>query len=99
MLVLLSEIGMLACKPIEISMQNHHLAIYHSQSPTNKEKHQRIAERLIYLSFTRPYIAYVVSQFMHSSSEEHMAANAYSKLPKMSTQEIVNLQKTWAHGG
>ena len=75
---LLSATGMLGYKPAETSFgQNHHLAIYRDQVPENKERYQRLVGRLIYLSFTRPDIAYVVSvvsQFMHSPSEDHMAA-------------------------
>ncbi|KAM2466681.1 hypothetical protein PS1_008581 [Malus domestica] len=75
---LLSETRMLACKPAETPIvQNHHLAIYPDQVPANREKYQRLVGRLIYLSLTRPDIAYVVSvvsQFMHSPSEDRMAA-------------------------
>jgi hypothetical protein len=75
---LLSETGMLECKPVEsLIVQNHHLAIYLDQVPTNKERYQRLVGRLIYLSHTRPDIAYivsVVSQFMHALSEDHMTA-------------------------
>ena len=74
---LLSETGMLACKPVETPIvQNHHLVIYQDQVLTNKERYQRLVGRLIYLSLTRPDIAYaisVVSQFMHAPSEDHMA--------------------------
>ncbi|CAN6698705.1 unnamed protein product [Malus baccata var. baccata] len=75
---ILSETGMLACKLVETPIvQNHHLAIYQDQVPTNKERYQRLVGRLIYLSLTRPDIAYavsIVSQFMHAPSEDHMAA-------------------------
>ncbi|CAL2236828.1 unnamed protein product [Prunus armeniaca] len=57
------ETGVLDCKPI-----NTH---------TNKERYQRLVGKLIYLAHTRPDIAYavsVVSQFMHSPSEDHMGA-------------------------
>jgi hypothetical protein len=43
--------------------------------PANKERYQRLVGKLIYLSHTRPDIAYaisVVSQFMHRLSEDHM---------------------------
>ncbi|MDD0213413.1 hypothetical protein PSY81_23775, partial [Shigella flexneri] len=56
---------------------NHGLAIYPDQVPTDKGRDQRLIGRLIYLSHTRPDIAYavsVVSQFMHCPSEEHMDA-------------------------
>ncbi|XP_070681832.1 uncharacterized mitochondrial protein AtMg00810-like [Malus domestica] len=75
---LLSEIRMIACKPAYTPiMQNHQLGIYQDQVPINKERYQRLVRRLIYLSLTRPDIAYavsVVSQFMHASSKDHMAA-------------------------
>ncbi|KAI5324552.1 hypothetical protein L3X38_033625 [Prunus dulcis] len=73
---LLAETGMLDCKPIDTpSEQNHKLGLYPDQVPTDKERYQRLGEKLIYLSHTRPDIAYavsVVSQFMHSPSEDRM---------------------------
>ncbi|CAL2240949.1 unnamed protein product [Prunus armeniaca] len=75
---LLVEIGMLDCKPIDTSSeQNHKLGLYPDQVPTDKERYQRLVGKLIYLSHTRPDIAYavsVVSQFMYSPSEDHMGA-------------------------
>ena len=75
---LLSETGMLACKPTDTPIvQNHHLAIYQYQVLTNTKRYQRLVGRLIYLSLTRPDIAYavsVVSQFMRAPSEDQMAA-------------------------
>ena len=75
---LLAETGMLDCKPIDTPIEmNHKLAIYPDQVPTNKSRYQRLVGRLIYLSHTRPDLAYavsVVSQFMHNPSEEHMDA-------------------------
>ncbi|XP_021821691.1 uncharacterized protein LOC110763245 [Prunus avium] len=56
-------------------VENHKLGVYVDQVPTNKERYQKLDGRLIYLSLTRPDIAYVVSvasQFMHSPSEDHM---------------------------
>ena len=41
----------------------------------NKGRHQRLVEKLIYLSHTRPNIAFAVSfviQFMHSPREVYM---------------------------
>ncbi|CAN6697200.1 unnamed protein product [Malus baccata var. baccata] len=49
----------------------------HDQVPTHKEQYQRLVGRLIYLSYTRPDIAYavsVISQFLNSYSEAHMDA-------------------------
>ena len=67
---------MLDCKPVETPIEmNHNLVIYLNQVPTDKKRYQRLVGRLIYLSHTRPDIAYavsVVSQFMHCPNEEHM---------------------------
>jgi len=75
---LLNEVGMLACKPSDIhATENVKLSALSNQIPANKEQYQRLVRRLIYLAHTRPDLAYslsVVSQFMHSSSEEHMKA-------------------------
>ena len=74
---LLSETGMLgsrpACTPIE---QNHRLA-NDSGEPVDRDQYQRLVGRLIYLSHTRPDIAFavsVVSQFMHDPKTQHMNA-------------------------
>ena len=78
MLDLLTETSMLDCKPAEMPTEmNHKLEILPNQTPTDKGRYQWLVGRLIYLSHTRPDIAYavsVVSQFMHSPSEEHMDA-------------------------
>ncbi|XP_021801415.1 uncharacterized protein LOC110745602 [Prunus avium] len=75
---LLTDTGMLDCKPVDTpTVQNHHLGEYPDQVSTNKEIYQRLVGRLIYLSHTRPNIAYavsVVSEFMHSLREDHMNA-------------------------
>ncbi|XP_022851795.1 uncharacterized protein LOC111373495 [Olea europaea var. sylvestris] len=75
---LLSEVGMLECKPADTPMmQNHKLGEYLDQIPMDKRRYQRLVGKLIYLSHTRPDIAYaisVVSQFMHCLSEDHMDA-------------------------
>ncbi|CAL2237756.1 unnamed protein product [Prunus armeniaca] len=75
---LLTETGMLDCKPIDTpSEQNHKLGLYPDQVPIDKERYQRLVGKLIYLAHTRPDNAYavsVVSQFMHAPSEDHMAA-------------------------
>ncbi|XP_070665119.1 uncharacterized mitochondrial protein AtMg00810-like [Malus domestica] len=73
---LLAEIGMLDCKPVDTLIeQNHRMRLFPDQVPTHKERYQRLVGRLIYLSHTRPNIAYavsVVSQFIHLPSEAHM---------------------------
>ncbi|KAL6270194.1 hypothetical protein ACE6H2_027105 [Prunus campanulata] len=58
-------------------VENHKLGVYVDHVPTKKERYQRLVGRFIYLSLTRPNIAYaisVASQFMHSPSKDHMAA-------------------------
>jgi Reverse transcriptase (RNA-dependent DNA polymerase) len=74
----LAEVGMLECKPADTPMiQNMKLDVDLNQTPVNKERYQKLVGKLIYLSHTRPDIAHavsVVSQFMHSPSDEHMEA-------------------------
>ena len=64
---------MLDCKPAETPIEvNHGLSIQEDQVPTDKDQYQRLVGKLIYLSHTRPDIAYavsVISQFMHSPSK------------------------------
>jgi len=75
---LLAETGMLDCKPVDTPIeQNHCLAEYPDQIPTDRARYQRLVGRLIYLAHTRPDVAYavsVVSQFMHNPSASHMDA-------------------------
>lgn len=57
--------------------QNHGMEELLDEVPTNKERYQKLVGRLIYMSHTRPNIAYdvdVVSQFMHNRGEVHMNA-------------------------
>lgn len=72
---LLAEIGMIDCKPADTPMVQHHgLQMKEDGKLTDKGRYQRLVGKLIYLSHTRPNIAYavgVVSQFMHSPQEEH----------------------------
>lgn len=59
---LLTLTGMLRCAPANTPVvQNHHVAIYPNQVPTNQERYYRQVGRLIYLSHTRLNIAYAVS--------------------------------------
>jgi hypothetical protein len=56
---------------------NHGLHIKERAQAADKGRYQRMVGKLIYLSHTRPDIAYavgVVSQFMHQPQEEHMNA-------------------------
>ena len=76
MLNLLTEVGILECKLADTPIvQNHRLGEYPNKVPTDKGRYQRLVGKLIYLSHTRPDIAYavsMVSQFMHNPSEDHM---------------------------
>ena len=67
---LLRDTGMLNCEPIKSPMeQNHGLEECKDQISANEGRYQRLVGRLIYLSHTRPDIAYavsVVSRFMHN---------------------------------
>ena len=57
MLDLLTETGMLDCKPVETPMEmNHKLGILPDQAPTDKGRYQRLVGRLIYLSHKARYI-------------------------------------------
>ncbi|GKC99774.1 ribonuclease H-like domain-containing protein [Tanacetum coccineum] len=76
---LLSEYGMLACKPAKTPLMSK-LVI--SNEANNKDPllenitdYQKLMGKLIYLTNTRPYISYVVhclSQFMHSPLTFHL---------------------------
>lgn len=75
---LLSEIGMLDCRPSNAPIvQNYGLGEFSNQTHANKERYQLLMEKLIYLCHTcRLDIAYAVSivcQFMHCSSEDRMS--------------------------
>ncbi|XP_024021529.1 uncharacterized protein LOC112091629 [Morus notabilis] len=75
---LLRETGFLGSKPADTPIEeNHKLGYKKGEVPVDKRRYQRLVARLIYLSHTRPDIAYVVSvvsQFMHEPYEEHLGA-------------------------
>ncbi len=75
---LLEETGLLGCKPAETPMEsNLKLQPKSSGKHVDKERYQRLVGKLIYLSHTRPDIAFavsVVSQLMHSPGAEHFDA-------------------------
>ncbi|GJY79065.1 ribonuclease H-like domain-containing protein [Tanacetum coccineum] len=76
---LLSEYGMLACKPAKTPLMSK-LVISNEASDKdplleNITDYQKLMGKLIYLTNTRPYISYAVhclSQFMHSSLTSHL---------------------------
>lgn len=46
---------MLACKPVDMPIEMYHkLGTFPDQVPTDKGRYQRLIQRLIYLSHTRP---------------------------------------------
>lgn len=75
---LLQETGMLGCKPSDTPIEQlHKLGEEPGDTPVDRGRYQRLVGRLIYLSHTRPDIAYavsVVSQYMHTPKEEHLNA-------------------------
>ena len=75
---LLTETGMLGCKPIETPMMmNHGLQMIERGKLADRMQYQRMVGKLIYLAHTRPAIAYavgVVSRFMHRPQVQHMDA-------------------------
>ena len=75
---LLRDTRKLAYKLASISIDpNHKLGEVEGDKNTDKEAYQRLVGRLIYLSHTRPNIAYtmsIVSQFMHRPNELHLQA-------------------------
>ena len=75
---LLKETGKLGCKPTETPIEpNHRLGEAHEDVAVDKGTYQRLVGRLIYLSHTRPDIAYavsIVSQFMHNPKGVHLQA-------------------------
>ncbi|XP_059640054.1 uncharacterized mitochondrial protein AtMg00810-like [Cornus florida] len=75
---LLSASGQLGARPADTPIeQNHRLTDSEGELLSNIGQYQRFVGKLIYLSMTRPDIAYamsVVSQFMHSPHAPHLDA-------------------------
>lgn len=68
---------MLGCRPAVTPIEQNHRLSKDGGAPVNRESYQRLVGRLIYLSHTRPDIAFavsVVSQFMHDLKSHHMDA-------------------------
>ncbi|KAF5458648.1 hypothetical protein F2P56_022662 [Juglans regia] len=73
---LLTETGMLGCKPSDTPIEAGK-RVGDFGRPIEKERYQRLVSKLIYLSHTKPDIAFalsVVSQHMHSPKETHLEA-------------------------
>ena len=75
---LLKETGMIGSKPVDTPMDpNLKDNRREDSTPVERGSYQRLVGKLIYLSHTRPDIAFpisVVSQHMHSPCEEHLEA-------------------------
>ena len=72
---LLEETGMLGCKPINTPIESGKRV--DGGNSVDKERYQKLVGKLIYLSHTRPNIAFavsVVSQHMHATLDTHMEA-------------------------
>ncbi|RVW35848.1 Retrovirus-related Pol polyprotein from transposon RE1 [Vitis vinifera] len=73
---LLTETGILGCKPSNTPIKARKKTESDGK-PVDRERYQRLVSRLIYISHTRPDIAFVVnmvSQYMHSPKEIHLEA-------------------------
>jgi hypothetical protein len=74
---LLQETGMLGSKPAESPIEVNHRIQAGVGMPVDLGRYQRLVGRLIYLSHTRPDIAYavsLVSQYMHDPRDSHLQA-------------------------
>ncbi|CAN0910966.1 Retrovirus-related Pol polyprotein from transposon TNT 1-94 [Linum grandiflorum] len=74
---LLAETGLIGCKPADTPMQTNLQFSKEGVKPTDRGRYQQLVGKLIYLSHTRPDIAFavsIVSQFMNEPTEEHLDA-------------------------
>lgn len=75
---LLKETGMSGCRPADTPIDpNQKLGDTKDGNLVNTTRYQKLVGKLIYLSHTRPDIAFavsIVSQFMHSPYEVHLEA-------------------------
>lgn len=68
---------MSGCRPAETPMDPNVKQWEEGSVLVDTNRYQRLVGKLIYLSHTRPYIAFsisVVSQFMHAPYEKHLEA-------------------------
>ncbi|KAG8503428.1 hypothetical protein CXB51_001585 [Gossypium anomalum] len=89
---LLKETGFLGYKPADTPMEANLRFNKEDGSLVDREKFQRLVGKLIYLSLTRPDIAFpvnLISQHMTNPTEEHMAA---------ANRILKYLKKTPGHG-
>jgi len=91
---------MLVCKPTSTPMDiNYKLRIFPNQVPTVIGRYQRLVGRLIYLSYTRldiVYVVSVVSQFIHASNKKHLnAVNRILRYLKGTPGKRIIVLKTW----
>lgn len=75
---LLKETGMSGCKPADTPIDaNQKLGDDKGSDLVNATQYQKLVGKLIYLSYTRPDIAFavsLVSQFMHSAYAKYLEA-------------------------
>ncbi|KAJ0621525.1 putative RNA-directed DNA polymerase [Helianthus annuus] len=78
-LELLSDFGLLGCKPVNVPIEQNYIISAKCKSDdgflTDITGYQRLIGKLIYLSHTRPDICYSVqylSQFMHKPTNSHL---------------------------
>ncbi|KMS64582.1 hypothetical protein BVRB_018810, partial [Beta vulgaris subsp. vulgaris] len=75
---LLKDYGMLQCKPLKLPMDSHVKLTSGEGDPMHHaEPYQKLVGKLIYLTLTRPDIAFtvhVLSKFMHQPTSIHMQA-------------------------
>ena len=75
---IITECGLLGAKPCSVPTElNHKLALSKSHLLTDPSQYRRLVGRLIYLTFTRPelsYIVHILSQFMQRPRHDHWMA-------------------------
>ena len=95
---LLNEVGMLGGRPAGTPIEaNLKLQISEEDGGVDKGRYQRLVGKLIYLSHTRPYIAFVVSyvsRFMKCPRKEHVdAVNRILRYLKTSPGKGISYKK------